>query len=497
MPVAGDGHSHVVLLAVVDGVLVVDGAAGVCHGDDAGLVGNLYTVGKGEEGVAGHDGSVEVEAEGLGFGNGLAQGIDARGLAGATGTELTVLGQHDGVTFGVLDKDGGEGKVGGLLRGDGGGGDALGHVGSGGDYGVAVLHKDAVEGVAEHLRTHLESVALEDDAVLLASEDGQRLVVVVGSDAHFEEDFVHLFCHLFGDGAVGDQHTAEGGDGVAGQSVGPGLEQGGTGGEAAGVVVLEDGEGGVGIVVDKGTGSIDVAYVVIGYFFSVELGEAGVEVAVVAAFLVGVLAIAQGVGLVAAEFEHGQLLLLVEVVEDGGVVVGTDVEGIGSEAAALLEGGGTVLLGVDVEKLLVVVDGGDNDNVVEVFGGGTDEGNASDVNLLDDVLLGGAGSHGGLERVEVDDDEVDFRNFVLCQLFTVGVHVATAEDAAEDFGVEGLDTASEDGGIAGQGFDGYGFDAEFLDEFLCAAGGIDGDALAVEGFDDVFKTVFVVDGDEG
>ena len=193
----------------------------------------------------------------------MAQGVDARGLAGTTGTELAVLGEDDGVAFGVFDKDGGEGKVGSLLRGDGGGGDTLGHVGGGGDYGVAVLHKDAVEGVAEHLRTHLESVALEDDAVLLATEYGQCLVVVVGGDAHFEEDFVHLFCHLFGDGAVGDQHAAEGGDGVAGQGVDPGLEQGGTGGETAGVVVLEDGEGGVGVVVDKGASGIDVAYVVI------------------------------------------------------------------------------------------------------------------------------------------------------------------------------------------------------------------------------------------
>ena len=94
-------------------------------------------------------------------------------------------------------------------------------------------------------------------------------------------------------------------------------------------------------------------------------------------------------------------------------------------------------------------------------------------------------------------EEVYFGDFVLCQLLSVGVHVATAEDTAEDFGVKRFDTASEDGGIAGQGFNGDGFDAEFLDEFLCAAGGINGDALAVEGFDDVFKTVFVVDGDEG
>ena len=165
--------------------------------------------------------------------------------------------------------------------------------------------------------------------------------------------------------------------------------------------------------------------------------------------------------------------------------------------AALFEGGGTVLLCVELEEFGVVVDSRDDDHVLEVLGGGTDEGDAANVNLLNDILLGGTAGHSGLEGVEVDDDEVYFGDFVLCQLLSVGVHVATAEDAAEDFGVKRFDTASEDGGIAGQGFNGDGFDAEFLDEFLCAAGGINGDALAVEGFDDVFKTVFVVDGDEG
>ena len=114
MSVAGNGHAHVVLFAVVDGILVVDRAAGVCHGDDAGLMGYLYAVGKGEEGVACLDGTVEVEAERLGFGYCLAQGVHTRGLTGTAGAKLSVLGKDYGVALSVLDKDGGKGEVGGL-----------------------------------------------------------------------------------------------------------------------------------------------------------------------------------------------------------------------------------------------------------------------------------------------------------------------------------------------------------------------------------------------
>ena len=46
---AGDDHGHVVVLAEVDAVLVVDGAAGVDDACDAGLVGYLDAVGEGEE----------------------------------------------------------------------------------------------------------------------------------------------------------------------------------------------------------------------------------------------------------------------------------------------------------------------------------------------------------------------------------------------------------------------------------------------------------------
>ena len=56
---------------------------------------------------------------------------------------------------------------------------------------------------------HLERVSFQYDAVLLAFQYLQRVGIVVGGDADFEEYLVHLFSHLFGDGAVSDKHSTE------------------------------------------------------------------------------------------------------------------------------------------------------------------------------------------------------------------------------------------------------------------------------------------------
>ena len=129
---------------------------------------------------------------------------------------------------------------------------------------------------------------------------------------------------------------------------------------------------------------------------------------------------------------------------DSGVVVGAHCKGVGCEAVTLLKCGATVLLLVDGEELLVVVDGWHYHHVVEVLGGGTDKADASDVDFLDNVLLGGAAGDGLLEGVEVDDDQVDLRYLVLCQLLAVAEHVAARQYAAEHLRVQSLDAAAKD-----------------------------------------------------
>ena len=184
---------------------------------------------------------------------------------------------------------------------------------------------------------HLECVAFEDDAVFLAAQDCQCLLVVVGSYAHLKEDFVHLFGHLLGNGAVGDEHSAERRHGVARQSGVPCLQQCGPCGQAAGVVVFQYGEGGVAEVVNQTACGIDVAQVVVRDFLAVQLGEVGLEVAVEISLLVGILAVAQHVGLIAAVAECVDMIGTVEIVEDGCIIVRTDAEGVGGKAMTVFK----------------------------------------------------------------------------------------------------------------------------------------------------------------
>jgi len=49
MPETGDDHRHVYFVAIVDAVLVLDGATGVDHSGDACFVGDLDAIGEWKE----------------------------------------------------------------------------------------------------------------------------------------------------------------------------------------------------------------------------------------------------------------------------------------------------------------------------------------------------------------------------------------------------------------------------------------------------------------
>ena len=69
---------------------------------------------------------------------------------------------------------------------------------------------------------------------------------------------------------------------------------------------------------------------------------------------------------------------------------------------------------------------------------------AAYVDLFDDVGLRSAACYGLLERIEVNDNEVDFRDGVFCHLLAVAFVVAASEDATEDAWVQSLNTSAED-----------------------------------------------------
>ncbi len=205
-------------------------------------------------------------------------------------------------------KDGGESHVGGHLWGYLGRCHALCKFAGFGHNGVTLLDEHSVEDVAEHRVEHLEVLAFEDDAILLASQYGQGFFVVVGSHADFEEYLVHLFGNLLGDGAVGDEYAAEGAYRVASEGVLPCVKQVVAACHSTCVVVLQDGEGGAFEIVDEVAGGVDIAEVIVGYLLAVEFLEAGVEITVEPTFLVGVLAVAQHAAFVLALTERVDVL---------------------------------------------------------------------------------------------------------------------------------------------------------------------------------------------
>src|SRR5690606_6348301 len=126
----------------------------------------------------------------------------------------------------------------------------------------------------------------------------------------------------------------------------------------------------------------------------------------------------------------------------------------------------------DVAKDFGVVGGVDDDgHIGVVLGGGADHGRAANVDILDDVVIGSARGDGLLEGVEIDRDEVDGADFVLCHRGGVGWVVPYRKKSAMHFGVEGLDAAIHHFGKAGEVGDLAHRQAGIADQLVGAAGG--------------------------
>lgn len=101
---------------------------------------------------------------------------------------------------------------------------------------------------------------------------------------------------------------------------------------------------------------------------------------------------------------------------DCSIVVAAYAECALSEHLALSESGLCAVSVEDVEEHLVLSLARNDHHVVEVLCAGADERDAAYVDLLDDVGLRSAACYGLLERIEVNDNEVDFRDgvFSIC-----------------------------------------------------------------------------------
>ncbi len=355
---------------------------------------------------------------------------------------------------------------------------------------------------------------------------GGKAVAGFGGEGRGDDGFDEELGYLLGSravyGLIDADDAAEGGDGVCGEGLGVGLEDGGGDGGSAGVGVLDDGDGGGGLgeggaceVGDEVPAGVEVDEVVEGELFASELvggGDTSVGgVDVDGGLLVGIFAVAEGGGAGVGEAEVcGELFVCGgcwdggfgreggEGLGDGGVVGGGGGEGSLGEAPA---GGSGELAGVGVEfggEGLVVGGGGDDGDVFEVFRGGADHGGAADVDVFDDLGEGDAGLlGGGFEGVEVDDDHVDGLDRVGGDRGEVIGVFADVEDAAVDLGVEGFDAAVEHFGEAGEVGDVADGEAGFAEGAGGSAGGDELCTVGGEGLGEGDEVGFVGNGEEG
>src|SRR5690606_6785526 len=163
------------------------------------------------------------------------------------------------------------------------------------------------------------------------------------------------------------------------------------------------------------------------------------------------------------DFQSRDILFPVEVVEDVRVVVGRYLEGLSCKIATVFDRGTAILLCQFGFELGVLIFGGDDDHVLEILRCRTDQGDSADVDLLDDVRLGGARSHSFLKRIQIDDHQVNCWNFELGCLSQVTLIFSSVEDASKDLWVKGFYSTSKDGRIAREVFYRDDFSALLLD----------------------------------
>ena len=102
---------------------------------------------------------------------------------------------------------------------------------------------------------------------------------------------------------------------------------------------------------------------------------------------------------------------------------------------ALAEFGAGAAAGEDVHERSVFRLRRNDDDVLEVFGCCSDERDAADVNLLDDVCFAGSFFDSLREGVKVHDDEVYFGDVIAFHFFAVFGVFATFKDASGNFRV--------------------------------------------------------------
>ncbi len=113
------------------------------------------------------------------------------------------------------------------------------------------------------------------------------------------------------------------------------------------------------------------------------------------------------------------------------------------QAAAQCQRGAAMLCDL-VQHLAVLIRLRQHGDKIVVLRGGADQCRATDVDVLDAVIVRGTSSHRRLERIQIDRDQIDRRDTMLRHLRDVFRQIATPENAAVNLRHQRLHSPIED-----------------------------------------------------
>ena len=204
-----------------------------------------------------------------------------------------------------------------------------------------------------------------------------------------------------------------------------------------------------------------------------------------------VFTITQGGAFLFGDAQRLAVVVFHKPVHDGAVVVRADTEGVGGKTAAVVDGGLTLLVFEQPDKFSVVFLRRHNQHIGEVLRAGTDERDATDVDLLDDGRgIFGLG-HGLLEWIKVNDDKVERWNVILLHLFLVRLKLGPTQDATKYLGMQGLHATTQDGWIARERFDGLHRRVQRFDKIVGASSGVNLHAILFQQVDNGVDASFI------
>ena len=111
--VASSSHVHceAMRIAVIDAQLIFDRTPRLDNRGNSSIISKLHTIGKWEESIGSHHGTIQLKSETSRLHHGLLESVHSTRLSGSASTELLILGKYNGIGTGMFCQFHGKQKV--------------------------------------------------------------------------------------------------------------------------------------------------------------------------------------------------------------------------------------------------------------------------------------------------------------------------------------------------------------------------------------------------